>query len=250
MKTTTLYIDIGNTAIKYAIKNSEGFIYILKHSVNKRDLILENIIPKLKFNNYNYIIMTSVRPSINYFIQEVAKELDIKIFDISKNISLKPYFNIFEKKILGYDLIALVIGSFKYGSNNIIISLGTATTITVVINNKFVGMNILPGIEIGYNTLIEKAELLKKYDYKLADNKLLYSKKVKEALNLGIVNSHKYIIYYWIGKIKEKHPKIDFKIVFTGGNLKLINIEDDYIKDDFLLMRGLDILNIPKKIKI
>ncbi len=236
-----LYIDIGNTTIKYAIKKDKKYFFINKHLSDKNNFSLKKEIKKLKKYSFECLVFSSVKPSLNFIIPLIAKELNIKkIFNLKKIKKINEFFNKLQILFMGDDLLSLTIGSFEYGDNNIVISLGTATTINIIIDKKFIGTNIIPGIGISADALFKKAELLKPYNYSYENSKIAFSHITKKALNLGIVNSHKYIIDYWINNILKKYSYINFNVIFTGGYLKIFpSLNNKYIEDDFLLIKGL-----------
>ncbi len=231
-----LYVDVGNTAVKFCMKKNDKFLFIKKELIRKFNI--QNIISTLKSETFDLMVYSSVRPSLNNKIVDIANILSIKLYNI-KELKLKPIFNFIEKKFLGGDLICLIAGAIiKYGMDSIIISMGTATTITLIVDGKFCGVIIIPGLEVAANALFEQAELLKKIDYSFSNNKI--NRNTTNALNLGIVNSSQVVIEYWINELKKDFVNKKFNIIFTGGNIDKIIIDSNYKRDDYLLFIGIE----------
>ncbi len=243
MEQTVLYMDIGNTAIKYYVYTSTGFKLIMKEPSK----VLDAGMSIFKLANFGFkftkLILSCTKPSIYHHAETIATAMNIKIYDIKKNISLKPFFDSNNIKPLGADLIALMIGSFTYSDNSIIISLGTATVLSITVNGSFTGCIIMPGIVISATALFENAELLNNFNYKVTDKNIdiMPPKNTADAISLGILKSHLFMIESWILRISMKYPEIVFAKIFCGGYVDKILplIKDKYLIDEFLLAKGL-----------
>ncbi len=232
-----LYIDIGNTLIKFALFENINF-NIWKKQLSNIKLDINLLINELKQLKIDCIIFSSVKISKNREIHELANKLNVNIYNI-KSLNLKPYFNFLEKKFIGTDIMCTVAAVCeKYSSNNIIISLGTATTISLVIDDVYCGSIIIPGMGISSEALFTNAELLKKFNYKFVNEKI--KRNTEHAINLGVVNSAQKLISAWVNDIKNIYSNINFKIILTGGYCNKLNNDIlKYHKDLFLVFHGM-----------
>ncbi len=230
-----LYIDIGNTTAKYFIKVKSKFVLINIHISN--EISIHSLAVLFLRYKIQKIYFSSTKPSLNHLIFYLAKNFQIIIYNIA------DYFNEYSNlKNVGSDLKALTLGASKYG-DSIIISLGSAITISIVCNKKLIGVNILPGIRLSFNAMVNKLELIYDYkDFKYEQTKII-GNSTESAINLGIINSSEYLINLWIDKIKQTRTKNKFRVIFTGSDSNLINLKSDQVLDKDLLLKGLEKLN-------
>ncbi|ATZ18925.1 type III pantothenate kinase [Williamsoniiplasma somnilux] len=236
-----LLTDIGNTSIHFKLYDEQKNIYLTEN----RFYINE----KIKFSSFinkgivDEIVYSSVVPKLSKKLINFANKKGIKIRSIKdfKSINYKK-FNIENTNELGADFVAY-FHAMNNKKNHIIISLGTATTLSVICNKKFEGAIIMPGIKTSLYSLINKAALLKTSNFHFSNQ--IIGKNTAEAINIGSINSHYYAIEKNIELIKQ-NMKID-EVIFTGGNAYLLNekIKEKYILDEDLIFKG--IINIYNK---
>ena len=231
-------IDIGNTSIKKSLFLNNKLSKITFLNYNKKDLNpLIKFLEKDLINRKN-IYICSVVPEVNKFINKYFINLKSKIYYINKQ---KLDFLV-EKKVdldqVGSDRIINVLGVnniYKKYQNYLIIDLGTATTLDVVINKKYSGGVILPGLKTSYSNLISLASGIKKINFKKHYN--LIGTNTEEALLAGYNTGYKLMIESYISKLNKFFNK-KFKVVFTGGyaNNVLHNNKHFIFRDDLTLL--------------
>jgi len=222
-------VDIGNSNIK-----------IIR--LNKNELDLEsfvsfnlNEINKVNFNTLpDFFVISSVNNDIlTYFLLylKIYKK-QYKILDkieVTKKLSFK--FNLNEYKNIGIDRLLLMEGvKQKYDFKNfLLISLGTANTYNLVINNEFKGGIISPGIEKRLNSLENLLNISLKENLSIKPIKMFYRNTKLSSIS-GIYYSVLGEIEYIINQTIDKYNNI--KIIFSGGGSLFFL---DYIKNNNFL---------------
>ncbi|AKX33800.1 type III pantothenate kinase [Spiroplasma litorale] len=241
-----LFIDAGNTTVDFRIynTNNDQIIKIIRpltqdeYYKNVQNLdeffIKKNVI-------FSKIIYSSVVPEWSLIINELSQLRNVEITNI-KEINLHDLnkFKIDKFEILGGDFVANYYGGvgFYNEKNLIIVSLGTASTISIIKDSNFIGTVISPGLETSLNGLISKAALLKNFKYEKA--KIKIGTNTIDAISIGIYNMHYLMIKSYVNLLSNEY-KIN-KIIFTGGYSKNFIEEinsDNYVYDEELIFKGL-----------
>ena len=242
--------DIGNTEVKICLID-QNFKIKKKISIKTIEINKSKIKENLKFflNNkkkIESIIFSSVVPKIyRQFSIFFKKNLNKKVIEI-KELKLNKLIDIkVNKKQVGSDRLANSIATTDSKNNYIIIDFGTATTFDVVMNKKYLGGIISPGINLSLNTLSMRASLIPKINLK----KISYviGKNTNEAVRSGFFWGYSGLIDNMIKLIK-KQTKSGFKVVLTGGlaNLYKNSINTKCKIDRDLTIKG--IIKISKKL--
>ncbi|WP_342269186.1 type III pantothenate kinase [Spiroplasma endosymbiont of Aspidapion aeneum] len=236
----TLLIDIGNSTVDFRVLGDGKIEKLLRP--NTSNVFYQNYkvyLDYLKGMKINKIIYSCVVLMYDEIIINLARELGIEAKKVTYKDLDEKLLDIDDKTQIGGDFIAnfIAINAMKK-SDYLCISMGTATTFFLVKNGIFKGATISPGIEIGAKSLFSNANLLSEVPWKETED--LIGKNTNDALTIGIVNSHFYMIDAMIKKIKEKYNIKD--VVFTGGNcykvLSLIKYNQyNFIED--LIFQGL-----------
>ena len=233
-----LAIDIGNTSIKkcFFLNNKSSKASFLNYNKKKLNLLMQFI--KTDFTTSDKIYICSVVPEVNKHVIKYFKKLKSKIHFINKQ---KINF-IIDKRVdleqVGSDRVINVLSVnniYNRFKNYLIIDLGTATTIDVVLNNKYSGGVILPGLKASYSNLIDLASGIKEISFKKNAN--LIGRNTQEALLAGYNTGYKLMIESYIDKLNKKFKK-RFKVIFTGGyaNNVLHNNKNFIFRDDLTLL--------------
>ena len=153
-------------------------------------------------------------PSVTKKIKKFFNKKNYKIIEV-KSLSLKKLIKINIKKInqLGSDRIVNAIGGKKF-KNCLIIDFGTATTFDIVKNSIYEGGVIAPGVKLSIMNLNKSTALLPTFT--LRNNRKIYGKNTKDALNAGFIWGYEGLINNIINKITLK-GRLKFKIILTGG---------------------------------
>jgi type III pantothenate kinase len=145
-----------------------------------------------------------------------------------------------DPKEVGADRIADAIGAVKLypGRNLIVVDFGTATTLTAITRDgEFLGGNILPGVRLALEALVEKTAKLPSVEIVPAENAI--GRSTVESIQNGL---------YWsnVGMVKELVARMTAEafpdeaplVIGTGGFSHLFDQEGlfDAVVPDLILV--------------
>ncbi|ALA97603.1 transcriptional regulator [Spiroplasma kunkelii CR2-3x] len=242
-----LLVDIGNTAIKFAILNSQKKIIVfltmssseLVDEKNFRQKIITGLSTiKLVLTDLTLLALSSVRPMWDDLFYQLVADLKIPFYQVKKNLFTERLkTDITNLCNLGADLI---VGSYATlvlfpKQDVILVNMGTATTISLLKQGILLGTIIMPGLETAAEALFERAQLLQKFNFSY-DNATL-GKNTKQAINIGLVNGHLLAITAFVNQLATEAIKP--QVILTGGNAVYIKKLVTYHYDKDLLFKGL-----------
>ena len=244
MSKKVLIIDIGNTATEFAVfkdgnlKEFLGFFKIpeeiqsVKKALNsykKRGFMLDNS------------MLFSVVPSNNKEVQMAVQDvfgIPTKIFDWERYELDKKDKAITDP--IGADLLAdIKQADIEYGGPCLIADFGTITKlIQLDEKGRFVGLSLIPGLEITVQNFSSSTELLPE---------LQTAEPPKGRLGLGTVESMLHGSYwstvYFVKEVLKSLKNDKTKLILTGGNLRFVKEEfKGAICDPQLALKGMNVL--------
>ena len=243
-----LAIDIGNTNIVVGLLDNSNLLYSFRLNTDKKgniDLItnINLMLDKLNLGLDSILdsIVSSVVPELtDKIVSNLYAILSKKPYVVDSNIKLNIGIKIDNPCSLGSDRIcdaACVVEEYKTPA--IIIDMGTATTISIIDDNKnYIGGMIIPGIKTSLDALSSNASKLPHITLEEPEN--LIGKNTIDCMKSGIIYGNACLIDGLIKKIKEE-LNFDFTIISTGGLARYIIKHSSYdIKyDENLLLKGL-----------
>ena len=253
-----LAIDIGNSSTSVGIfditdKNSPILISDFKimsrdSSSDEYTIILNDFISRISQSSINIdsSVISSVVPSLtDKFVRAAENISKRRPFIISSGIRTGFSIKIKNPEQLGTDIVSNVAAAVNfYTAPLVILDLGTATTITVVDENKSIlGTIITPGIKISLDALYNSAAQLS--DIVLDENLQLIGKDTKSSISSGIINGNAFMIDGFLRNIREELNTKDgaskFSLVATGGLCELIlpHLRNKFEFDKNLTLKGL-----------
>lgn len=205
----TLFIDIGNSRLKYSI--DEYFDSIDYNSSNFNQLF-EAI---LKKNSIVNIYLSSVNSIIEQIVFDFAIKYSIKTTKIENVIESQTIIDFMQVENMGIDRKLGLLGALTYCQSPLItIDCGTALTINYLNEvNICKGGVIFAGLHTQLKALSDVTDKLKNYEF--FDTKDKIGLNTKDALSLGV-------LYSIIGGIKEFFHqnnllKEKINVIITGG---------------------------------
>lgn len=243
-----LLVDIGNTLIKIATINNSEIIeeWPVIETKNKNAIVqLKRAFKLNEKQDFEAAIISCVVPKFLIIKQLITTTYKLKplILDFNLLNSLPLRLNL-ENKQLGSDLIALAYAAVTKYHNAIVVSLGTATTYSVIINNVLVGIIIGPGFGISKDALIANAALL--LDFEIKNYQSMLGKNTNHALSIGYGYGFSAMINGIVAKIHYE-TNINLPVIVTGGSVPILKSYFDfsYIYEPQMLFLGLvAILNV------
>jgi len=254
-----LVVDIGNTNIVCGIYKQDSLAWFARfQSSSKRTAdeyysLLKPLLNDHCLSDIRWVAMGSVVPELSrIWLHLMQKYTSATIVEINALSNLGLSYQIAEPSFIGADLVANAYAAWKkYGGNNIVIDLGTATTIQLVsARGLFVGAAISPGLRTGASFLFEKAALLSEIE--LSSPSIVLGTNTKDALLSGIVAGHAMMLESFLHKIKSDYPQYSpHQTILTGGIADLVkpmmpnvDIIDKTLTLDGLFMAAKTLLNI------
>lgn len=232
-----LVTDIGNSTIKLAIYGPQGKIAIRKFDT----------FDEAEFDNFlkgfetEKVIISSVRKLQEGFSKYFKKRA--KFFHLLGPESKLPFPVDYETpETLGTDRIAAVAGAFIAfpGKNCLIIDAGSAITYDFLVEGRFKGGNISPGISMRFralNSFTDALPLVQEW-YEFSHPGV----NTTDAIAAGVINGVIYEINEYIRTFERKHKNT--AIILTGGDGEFLygKIKDKHVYMPDLVIDGLNFI--------
>jgi type III pantothenate kinase len=221
-----LCVDVGNTSITFGF--FENDVLVRKSALPTADYRKFRLRPKV-----DRVIYASVVPRLDEHFTRCFSSTDFTrlTYRHIKNIRIA----LPKKSEIGIDRLVNASGAAVfYGSQLIIIDLGTATTFCVLSRNVYRGGLICPGLNLTRLVLHEKTAKLPLIELKSKPPKLIGSSTVR-AMQSGIYYGYAALINGLVTALQKEVPRA--KVIATGGYAKLLapDIHADIIDPDLTL---------------
>ena len=206
-----LIVDIGNTSTKLAVYKEQKRVFVSR--IN--DLTCEELEKELSGYKIKRAIVSSVK-ELPPFITDLlfANIPDVHFLSYRSKL---PFQIEYETPVtLGTDRIAAVAGAYLYfeGENVLVIDAGTAITFDFLLENRYKGGNISPGISLRFKALNKytgKLPLLEKSsDFSSPGN------NTTDAILAGVICGVTFEINEYIRTFKKERKNV--KVIVTGGD--------------------------------
>ena len=247
-----LAIDIGNSNIVMGCIDNDEILFRERVSTNhtatdleyaanmKMAMDMHGIDPK----TIDGAIISSVVPSVtNTCKKAVEKYLGVNVKVVGPGIKTGLSIVIDNPAQLGSDLVVdAVAGINEYPAPMILIDMGTATTVSVIDNNKnYLGGMIMTGMAVSTDALISRTAQLPKIAFE-KPKKVIGSNTI-DCMKSGIMYSNACALDGVIARIEEELGE-KCTVVATGGLSSVVVplCRKDIILDDDLLLKGLNII--------
>ena len=212
-----LVIDIGNSSTKMALFDAGKMLF----SFRAKDLStkkIQNILINQREEIKRAIISSTKK--IPEFVPDLISEHipEVHILSYETKLPFKIEYN--TPKTLGSDRIAGIAGVFRKfeGDNALIIDAGSAITIDYLIDKKYIGGNISPGINMRLKALHRYAEKLPLVS--LTGKAESPGRGTEEGIESGVIFGIVYEINEYIRTFLMEHP--EGKVILTGGDAEFL----------------------------
>lgn len=247
-----LAIDIGNTNIVIGGFEQRTVLFCERFQTNHKATSLEYAailkstfeIHQVKRTDITGSILSSVVPSVTNTVKEAAeKYTSTKVLVVGPGIKTGIRMQVDNPAQMGSDLVVgAVAGAAEYPVPQIIVDMGTATTVSVLDKNgTFIGKLILPGVNVSLDALISRTSQLPKIS--LEPPRHLIGRNTIDSIKGGILYGNAGAIDGIIDRINEEMGT-PCTVVATGGLASLITplCRNQILLDDDLLLKGLILL--------
>jgi len=223
-----LFLDVGNTKVKYLLTERESFKPIEVGYINFDELTeLE------RFKQYP-VYVSSVKPSYNAVVSDFFKNVRfIKLEDCKRFLKIT-----YKSPGLGIDRVLSCIGGLEYNVKDFAcIIFGTATTVNIVKNKTFISGAIFLGFQKELECLSQKAEQLPLLDLKNLQIEPLGDTTETNILG-GVFYKHLFAVE---GYIKTIRGKYNIETIFVSGGIAELFAErlKGVIHDPLLIFKGM-----------
>ncbi len=218
-----ILLDVGNTTIKVG-KLEGDKVKVIKRVMTEEALKRPQEL--LKSLKGKVVAVASVVKEITEFLKE---ELENPFF-LSKNSPNLPVEIEYEGE-LGADRVAAMVGARELFKSFIVVSCGTATVVDVVVEGKFEGGLIFPGLGVMAESLKRATSSLPKV--KVGEEKEILGKSTFNCIKRGIVSA-------MVGAVMEvKREFKELPVITTGGYGSVISRRTGGIYREELILKGL-----------
>lgn len=236
-----LLVDIGNTNTKMKLSN-EDEIFAIQTSDKYTPELLGMLLPEYLKVDVDDIVISSVVPKAllqlkRFFKEQYSKEpivVDAKTF--------KGYVDFPEEVKAGFgsDMFSTMNAVASKEDTFLSIDCGTACTFNLVVDHKYVGTSIAPGLSTSHRALLSNAALIQFVSLKEESVKLLAT-NTEDCVRSGTILGWTFMIDGFIDEVKKEYNLDNLKVYFTGGVSRLIkpHLKNDVELEKDLIFRGL-----------
>jgi type III pantothenate kinase len=234
-----LIMDIGNTATKLAVFQSDKMIQV--QTVATTNMLAEVEALLKKFSRVKHGLLSSVKMIDNLELKRLQKLLPIKILDVSFQLPFKNAYD--TPHTLGVDRLALMAAAVQqYSKRNVlVIDAGSCVTYDFMDSNQnYLGGAISPGVEMRYKALETFTSNLPLLE-KTPPNQRIGS-STEASIHSGVIHG---LLHEMEGTIKEYQNKYpDLTVILTGGDTDFLckQFKISIFANSNFLLEGLNFL--------
>lgn len=247
-----LAVDIGNTNIVVGCVDGEKILFRERISTNHTATDLEYAttfkmalnMHDLKASDVDGAIISSVVPSVTNTVKKaIEKYANVKVMVVGPGIKTGLSIMIDNPAQLGSDLVVgAVAGINGYSVPQIIIDMGTATTLSVIDDKKnYLGGTITTGVAVATDALTSRTSQLPKIAFEVP--KKVIGTNTVDCMKSGIMYSNACAIDGMVERIEEELGQ-KCTVIATGGLAGAVTqlCKRKVILDDDLMLKGLMII--------
>lgn len=247
-----LAIDIGNTNIVLGGFHGEAPSFVVRIATNvseTEDEYASKILNVLAVHSVSKssvkgAIISSVVPALNTVMKKAIKLVyGVEPIMVGPGIKTGLSIRCDNPASVGSDIIcACVAANALYGSNTLIIDMGTATKMAVVDKNgAFAGVSIIPGVTMGLKALSLSTAQLPQVSLEVPPS--VVGKNTADCMRSGVIFGNASLIDGMIDRINEEMGET-LSVYATGGLASTVISHCKYkiTLDEHLVLKGLMLL--------
>ncbi|MEQ9002188.1 MAG: type III pantothenate kinase [Pseudomonadales bacterium] len=244
-----LCLDVGNSQLYCGVYDGDQLVCQFRRTSSARassDELGVFLLAALRENGIDpklvtSIALSSVVPDMLYSLRSCCQKYfreDPMILRPGAKTGLKIRYK--DPKEVGADRIADAMGAVKLypGRNLIVVDFGTATTLTAITREgEFLGGNILPGVRLALEALVEKTAKLPSVEIVPAENAI--GRSTVESIQNGLYWSNVGMVKELVARMTaEAFPDEPPLVIGTGGFSHLFDQEGlfDAVVPDLILV--------------
>lgn len=144
-----LTVDIGNTAVKGSVFDNET---LLGTALAENRTVAE-LLPLIAAHNPQGAICCSVGSDADRITAELQKATGLKVMSLDHSTPLPIAICYRTPNTLGLDRVAAAVGAASVSQKALVVDAGTAVTLDLVAERRFLGGNISPGLRLRFRSL-------------------------------------------------------------------------------------------------
>lgn len=247
-----LAIDIGNTNIVLGgfVEEEPSFVARIatdstktedEYAAKIRSVLGLHEIAKAQIEG---AVISSVVPPLDTVMQKAVKTVyGVDALMVRPDLNLGIGIECDNPMTVGADLICACVAAYHlYQSPSLIVDMGTATKMMMVSGEgNFVGVSIIPGVQIALKALASGAALLSQISLEAPPSVL--GKNTVDCMRSGVVFGNASMIDGMIDRFREEAGEPLF-VLATGGLAATVipHCKQDILIDENLVLKGLYIL--------
>ncbi len=243
-----LLVDVGNTHTVFGVKLNANYRKwrLSTGRYETEDEIFSHLKPLfdyegVKIEDIDGVVVSSVVPSLDYILERFSRKFFGKeILFVEADEKCGVEWPVSNPKGIGADRVANVVGAvYEYSKDALVIDFGTAITIDVIDDGKFLGGTISPGIYTMLYSLFKSAAKLPLIDLsKIPESSI--GRNTEDNIRIGILKLIAYGLNELVKDIKEELGK-DAIVIVTGGQAKLVlELLKHDVYDPDLTLKGME----------
>lgn len=211
--------DIGNTAITYGLYGGGRFKVVGSALIGDIPKIIQKWSKSGWLSKYDKVVISSVVPQKTAILEKSFKRIKgLRVYVLGRNLKVPLKHNYKNYKKLGQDRIVNLYGAARiYKLPVVVFDYGTAVKADYLDKKGvFQGGMIIPGPEVSFQALIERAALLPKKERLPKKAGAFLGRSTEECLSTGILQGYGAMTDGLIARFKAFYGK-DLRVIATGG---------------------------------
>jgi type III pantothenate kinase len=213
-----ILFDIGNTAVTYGLYYGGRMHATGSKLINEIPDFVNNSAKSGNFSSINVIISSVVPKNTEFIRKSLLRMKGLSLWIAGENFPIRIDSKYKYSNKLGIDRKINIYGASKiYRPPVLLIDIGTAITVDYVSpSGVFEGGMIIPGPQISFQAMMDKAALLpKKLLFPLKTTGLI-GKTTEDCMNCGILEGFGAMLNGLVDKFRLKYGS-EIRAVATGG---------------------------------
>jgi len=243
-----LYVDVGNTHTVFGVKVDGAFKKwrLSTGRYETEDEIFAHLKTLLEDSGVDHrsidgVVISSVVPSLDCVLKRFSEKFfDAQPLFVVADEKCGVEWPVANPKAIGADRVANVVGAVhEYTKDALVIDFGTAITIDVVDNARFLGGTISPGIYTMLYSLFQNAAKLPLIDLSHIPESSI-GRNTEDNIRIGILKLVAYGLHRIVEDIKGELGK-EMAVIVTGGQARLVlDILPHDVYDPDLTLKGME----------
>lgn len=246
-----LAIDAGNSHTVFGIWEENRLIATSRFSSHEKNTSYEwfsVVVPWLRYNRIDEnsigaVVFSSVVPGLSYAIRQMCDMLKIsEVYEITHESPLPFQFDYEDRKNLGADRIANAAGGVQYYYDSLIIAdFGTAITFCLILDRRYKGGVITPGVMTSVDSLFRKTAKLPAISFSKKDT--ILGEDTVDSIEKGAYFGFRGMVKEIISSLKSHATSCgyrDIHSIATGGISESLGFEHEFfdVIDVNLTLKG------------